>query len=208
MGIKEALTHKVGPLPVWAYGAIAAGGTFLLLSGGKGKSSAKKPGSGAAAGGADGTGGTNTYTGNSTTTETLSNDQTFGGGSLGFLGRPLGGLGNVFVHLHPHPEGGYFVGGRNYNSHAFKNHGFGQDGRHRGGNPAEDHRHGFSGGRDHHGPNEQGGRPRGFSQGHYTPGPGIGSRIARSFKPGNTGNRGTRYGTARDIPADARPSNR
>lgn len=207
MGIKEALTHKIGPLPVWAYGAIAAGGTFLLLSGGK-SGSKKKPGSGAAAGGADGTGGTNSYTGNSTTTETLSDNQTFGGGSLGFLGRPGGGLGNVFVHLHPHPDGGYFVGGRNYNSHAFKNHGFGKDGRHRGGFPGEDSRHGFGGGRDHHGPNEGGGHPRGFGQGHYNPTAGIGSRIARGFKPGNSGARGTPHTTARHLNADARPSNR
>lgn len=202
MSIGSFFTHKIGPLPVWGYGAIAAGGTFILLK--KGGAGGKKAGSGPAANAPGGTS-SGSFTGN--TTETISDDQTFGGGSLGFLGLPFFGGRNIFVHMHPHPDGGYFVGGRRYSHHAFAPHGFGRDGVHRGGFPGTDHRHGAFGGRDYRGRNEGGGFPRGFGQGHYTPFAGIGSRIAQSFHPGNPGARHN-SGVARNLNADARPSNR
>ena len=185
MALKSFLTKKVGPLPTWGWGAVAAGGTFLLLKGGGGggKKSAHEPSGGA---------GSNQQPPNDAGNynATISDTQTFGGGSLGFLATPLRGFGNVFTHIHRHPDGGgYYVGGRGYHHHAFEHHGFGDGGRHRGGHPGSDHRHGFAGGRDHreHGGNGGGdhgsGRPRGFHQGHYNPTAGVGSRIARSFSP-------------------------
>jgi hypothetical protein len=190
MALKGFLTKKIGPLPTWGWGAVAAGGTFLLLKGGGGgkskKSAATQPSGGA---------GANQQPPNDAGnyTSTISDNQTFGGGSLGFLGNPLRGFGNVFVHVHRHPDGGgYYVGGRGYNHHAFGGHGFGDGGRHRGGHPGSDNRHGFGGGRDHREPggNRGGysgsGFPRGFSQGHYNPSQGMGSRIARSFSPNSS----------------------
>lgn len=212
MSIGAFFTKKIGPLPVWAYGAIAAGGTFLLLSGsggGKSKGKGKKAGSGPAANSNDGSSGdSGSFTGS--TTETLSSDQTFGGGTLGFLGRPFGNWGNVLVHLHPHPNGGYHFGGRHYSNHAFKPHGFGRGGSHRGRQGGDDHRHGAFGGRPFRGNNNNhgNGHARGFGQGHYTPHGGIGSKIASSFHPGNKGNRGTSHSAPRRNPAprDDRPT--
>lgn len=201
MSIGSFFTKKIGPLPVWGYGAIAAGGTFLLLKGGGSK---KTSGSGPATNAPGGSSNSN-FTGN--TTETLSDDQTFGGGSLGFLGLPFLGGRNMFVHMHPHPSGGYWVGGRNYSDHAFSPFGFGRDGVHRGGFPGTDHRHGAFGGRNYRGNNQQGGQPRGFGQGHYNPFAGIGSRLAQSQHPGNRGAR-RNPGYARNINPDALPSNR
>jgi hypothetical protein len=140
------LTNKIGPLPVWGYGAIAAGGTFLLLKKGGGSSAKKKtdpstdPNSGATTQPPNDAG---NY--NSTITET----STFGGGTLGFIGRPLQGFGNVFVNLHRHPDGeGYFSGGRRYSDHAFRAHGFEGGGRHEGGRGNHRSFGGFAGGRD------------------------------------------------------------
>lgn len=203
MSIGSFFTKKIGPLPVWGYGAIAAGGTFLLLKGGGSKG--KGAGSGPAA---NAPGGTSTGSFSSNTTETLSSDQTFGGGSLGFLGLPFGGGRNIFVHLHQHPGGGYFSGGRQYSDHAFRPHGFGERGVHRGGYPSTDHRHGFAGGRNYRGDNRQGGQPRGFGQGYYTPFAGIGARIAQGFHPGSGSARRNPGHAWGGIPADARPSNR
>src|SRR5882762_5458448 len=122
------LTKKIGPLPVWAYGAIAAGGTFLLLSSG-GKSKKKDPN--AAGGSTD-----NSTTGSANTnwklSESINSDQTFGGGGIGFFNGPHWGRGQVFVNLMHHPDGGYFHGGRNYDSHAFRRHGWGDGGDHGG----------------------------------------------------------------------------
>lgn len=160
-------TKKIGPLPVWAYGAIAAGGTFLLLKGGGGGGKAKKkdastdPASGAL---------TQPPNDAGNYTSSITESSTFGGGTLGFIGRPLQGFGNVFVNLHRHPEHeGYFHGGKRYPDHAFRSHGFGGGGHHDGGRG--DHRGfgGFAGGRDrHHG--SEGGR---FNQ------------IKKSFGPGS-----------------------
>lgn len=211
MSIGSFFTKKIGPLPVWGYGAIAAGGTFILLKGGGGGGKAKgkgKAGSGPASGdGSDSMGGSSSFTGN--TTETLSSDQTFGGGTLGFLGRPFGNWGNVIMHLHPHPQGGYQLGGQRYSHHAFASHGFGRGGRRDGGRGGSDHRHGAFGGRPFRGRNDGhgNGHARGFGQGHYTPSGGIGSKIARSFHPSNPGARGRSYSAKRTVNNDARPSN-
>lgn len=206
MSIGAFFTKKIGPLPVWGYGAIAAGGTFILLKGGGGGSKSKGKGKGNGSGpatndpnGSDGSSGS--FTGN--TTETLSSDQTFGGGSLGFLARPFGNFSNVFVHLHPHPHGGFFSGGRNYSDHAFRSHGFGRSGRDRGG---DDHRHGAFGGRNFRGSRNQGhgGTPRGHAQGHYSPRPGLGSHIAQALHPGNRRARTVAPSSTRPN-SDARP---
>jgi hypothetical protein len=206
MSIGSFFTKKIGPLPVWGYGAIAAGGTFILLKGGGGGAKGKgkgKQGSGNSAGdGADGSSGN--FSGSYKTDSTLSSDQTFGGGALGFLGTPFGNWGNLFVHLHPHGDGGYNMGGRRYSDHAFRSHGFGDNGRRRGRGGPTDHRHGAFGGRPFRGGGDQGGRPRGFGQGHYSPGRGVGSRIAQSFNPGNRGNRGTSW-SSRTVNSDALP---
>jgi hypothetical protein len=203
MSIGSFFTKKIGPLPVWGYGAIAAGGTFILLKGSGSAGKGKKAGSGPAS---NAPGGSSTGSFTSNTTETLSDDQTFGGGALGFLGLPFFGGRNIFVHLHQHPGGGYFSGGRRYSDHAFRPFGFGRDGSNRGGFPGTDHRHGFAGGRNYHGP-QRGGHPRGFEQGHYNPFAGIGSRLATSFHPGSPSAR-RNPGYARHLNADARPSNR
>src|SRR5882762_8810166 len=114
------LTKKIGPLPIWAYGAIAAGGTFLLLSSGGGGKKKKK--------GSD-SGNTNSSTSDSTgqysIKESINSDQTFGGGGIGFFGRPFDGGGrNIFMNFHHHPDGGYYHGGRNYDARSFRRHGF------------------------------------------------------------------------------------
>lgn len=201
MALKSFLTKKVGPLPTWGWGAVAAGGTFLLLKGGGGGGKSKKDASDP-----NGAAGSNQQPPNDAGNynATISDTQTFGGGSLGFLGHPLRGFGNVFVHVHRHPEGGYYVGGRGYNHHAFSGHGFGDGGRHRGGHPGSDHRHGFAGGRDHQqGGGNRGGTPRGHAQGHYNPTRGVGSRIARSFSPNSSryrDNNASSPGNAHDLP--------
>lgn len=200
MSIGSFFTKKIGPLPVWGYGAIAAGGTFLLLKGGGagGKSGSKKAGAGAN-GAANGNGSTGNFSGTSNITDTYSGDQTFGGGALGFLGGPWPHFGHINTHLH--------FGGdrwhRGYSAQGFRNWGFDSNGRHGGRRFGSDNRHGFAGGRNFRGPNNGGGTPRGFGQGHYTPSGGIGSRIASSFNPRNTGNRGTRYG---GLSSDALPT--
>lgn len=171
------LTKKIGPLPIWAYGAIAAGGTFLLLSGGGG---GKKKDPNAAGGSTD-----NTTTGSANTNwklnESINSDQTFGGGGIGFFNGPHMGRGHVFVNLMHHPDGGYFHGGRNYNAHAFHRHGWGGGGHHGGSSHGrgDDHRHGFGGGNDHH---DGGGGPR----------RGGGDRNKRSRKPSRSGHGGKR----------------
>jgi hypothetical protein len=166
-------TKKVGPLPIWAWGGLAAGGTFLILKGG-GKKTAADPGApqGTTSGGTQPRNDAGNY--NATITET----QTFGGGTLGFIGRPLQGFGNVFVNLHHHPEhDGWFHGGRRYDSHAFGHHGFGEGGRHHGGPHGGDRGHGgFAGGRN--GPPKRGGRKGGNGD--------VRGRIARSFAPNSS----------------------
>ena len=205
MSLGSFFTKKIGPLPVWGYGAIAAGGTFILLKGGgAGGKKGKKSPSGSANNAPDGTS-TGSFT--SSMNETLSDNQTFGGGTLGFLGWPVQAGRNIFVHLHPHPFGGFFHGGHQYSSHAFRGHGFGRDGIHRGGYPGSDHRHGFAGGRDFHGRNNGGGHPRGFGQGHYNPRAGIGAGLAKFYHPGNKGARRIAP-NHRGVNPDALPSNR
>ena len=161
-------TKKVGPLPIWAWGGLAAGGTFLIL---KRSGSKKDPGApqGTTSGGTQPRNDAGNY--NATITET----QTFGGGSVGMNSWPLQGFGNVFVNLHRHPEGeGWFHGGRRYDSHAFNHHGFGEGGRHHGGPHGGDRGHGgFSGGRN--------GPPRGGKPGRG--GGDVRGRIMRSFAP-------------------------
>lgn len=196
MSIGSFFTKKVGPLPIWGYGAIAAGGTFILLKGSgsksSGKAGAKKGASGGQGAGSGGGSDTGSFTGSST--QTLSSDQTFGGGALGFLGSPFGNFGNLFVHLHQHGGGGYQMGGRNYSDHGFRSFGFGRDGMGGGRGRTTDHRHGAFGGRPFRGGGQNGGgRPRGFGQGHYNPTGGLGSRIASGFNPRNSGNRGTSW---------------
>lgn len=174
-------TKKVGPLPIWAWGGLAAGGTFLILSSGGGKK--KDPGApqGNTSGGSQPPNDAGNY--NATITET----QTFGGGTLGYIGRPLQGFGNVFVNLHRHPEqDGWFHGGKRYDSHAFHGHGFGEGGRHHGGPHGGDRGHGgFNGGRN--GPPRRGGG-RNNGGGHHSGGGngGVRGRIARSFSPNSS----------------------
>jgi hypothetical protein len=205
MSIGSFFTKKIGPLPVWGYGAIAAGGTFILLKGGgKGKKGSQDSNGSGNGNGSQG-GANGTVKSNLNTTETISSDQTFGGGSLGFLGWPGQFANNIFVHLHPHPHGGFYRGGRHYSDHGFESHGHGRDGGRRGG---DDHRHGAFGGRGFggfRGP-EHGGQPRGFGQGHYTPSGGIGARIASAFNPRNSGNRRGVALTSTHPNADALPT--
>jgi hypothetical protein len=202
MSIGSFFTHKMGPLPVWGWGAIAAGGTFLLLKGGGG--SASKKGAPGGSANSAGNGSSGTFTGNSTTTETLSSDQTFGGGTLGFIGRPLFGDRPVFANLFQSDGGGLWHGGRRYDDRPFWPFGFGSNGQHRGGYPGTDHRHGAFGGRNFRGGNNSG-HPRGFGQGHYTPGAGIGARIAKSFHPSSPSARYTSP-IARHTNRDALPT--
>lgn len=200
MSIGAFFTKKIGPLPVWAYGAIAAGGTFLILSSGKSKGGA-----------ADGTGSdpsdpnagtankiTSSANVNSKLNQTISSDQTFGGGGIGFFHHPMSMGQGVFVNMFHHPDGGYFHGGRHYDSHAFRAHGFRDNGRHFGGFPNHDHFHGFGGGNDHHGGpsrghnRDHGGRNHnpfkgGPKRGGHSPSRGGNrGRIARSFSPGSS----------------------
>lgn len=194
MALKEMLTKKIGPLPVWGYGAIAAGGTFIIL---------KRRGAGSAAGGSDqggagqtggaGSGINGSFKGTSNITSTYSGDQTFGGGALGFLGGPWPGLGNMFTHLH-HDGDRWRYGGRDYDGRGFRHHGWDNDGRRRRRDDDDDRRRGHR---------ERGGFPRGFGEGHYSPRRGDGSRFASSFNPRNSGNRGTRWG---GLNSDARPT--
>lgn len=148
MSIGSFFTKKVGPLPVWAYGAIAAGGGYILMSsGGKGKKGQGKGGQS----GTDSSDANSATSGGSFTgdlKESINSNQTFGGGGIGFFNGPGMGGGGTFFNLFHHPEGGYFHGGHRYDSHAFQSHGFHGGGHHFGGFPNHDGHHGFSGGND------------------------------------------------------------
>lgn len=115
------LTKKMGPLPVWGYGAIAGGGLLLLKkksgSGGGGNPNAMDPNQpNGMPGGPNTTGASQAFmyggSGNI--------DQTFGGGSLGMYSWPYAGGGNQFVNLFRHPFGdSWRHGGHGYPFHAF-----------------------------------------------------------------------------------------
>lgn len=164
------LTQKMGPLPIWGWGALAAGGTFLVLkSGGKGKASANGDPNNP-----NGTGSTlnekRNITATSTTNSTWDGSQTWGGGNLGFLMGPIPSFGNFFVHMHhDRDRGGWFSGGRRYRGDSFEGHGW-KEGGHRGG-----------------GDNDRRGGDRGGGRGGSKGGRGGGfGAIARSFSPGSS----------------------
>lgn len=163
-------TKKVGPLPVWAWGGLAAGGTFLILKKGGSK---KDPGApqGQTSGGTQPPNDAGNY--NATITET----QTFGGGAIGLHAWPLQGFGNVFVNLHRHHDGeGWYHGGRRYDSHAFHKHGFGEGGRHEGHYRGDRGDGGFAGGRNR--------RERGGGEGRRNGN--VRESIRRSFAPNSS----------------------
>ena len=168
-------TKKVGPLPIWAWGGLAAGGTFLILKRGGGSKKDSGAPQGQTSGGSQPPNDAGNY--NATINSTINSDSTFGGGTLGFIGRPLQGFGNVFVNLHHHPEeNGWFHGGRRYDAHAFERHGFGDGGRHDRRGRGDRDSGGFSGGRNRQG----GGRNRGGGNGD------VRERIRRSFAPNSS----------------------
>lgn len=176
-------TKKVGPLPIWAWGGLAAGGTYLIL---KRSGSKKDPGApqGTTSGGTQPRNDAGNY--NATITET----QTFGGGSIGMYSNPLQGFGNVFVNLHRHPDGeGWFHGGRRYDSHAFQRHGFGDGGRHEGGYRGDRGDGGFAGGRNRRG----GGGNRGGGNGN------VRESIRRSFSPNSSRYRDNNQSSPGDV---------
>jgi len=92
MSIGSFFTKKVGPLPVWAYGAIAAGGAYVLMSSGKSKKGEGKGGqSGTDSSDANSATSSGSFTGD--LKETINSDQTFGGGGIGFFNGPqMGGV--------------------------------------------------------------------------------------------------------------------
>lgn len=161
------LTQKMGPLPIWGWGALAAGGTFLILkSGGKKKTGTGDPN--------NPNGSTSTINEKrditANTNSTWDGSATWGGGSLGFMMNPLPAFGNVFVHMHrDHDRDGWHHGGRRYSGHGFEGHGFEEGGRRRRGGH-DDHRGGREGGRHEGRGGREGGR----------------GRIARSFGPNSS----------------------
>lgn len=173
------LTQKMGPLPIWGWGALAAGGTFLVL-----KSGGKKSAAGGDPNNPNGTGTGSTLnekrnitaTSTSNTNSTWDGSNTWGGGNLGFLMGPMPSFGNFFVHMHhDRDRGGWFSGGRRYNGHGFEGHGW-KEGGHRGGGD-DGGRGGDRGG--NRGGSRGGGRGRGGNGG------GFGA-IARSFGPNSS----------------------
>lgn len=179
------LTDKLGPLPLWGWGA-AAGGGLLLMSAGGGKKKKdptatdpnaaqnQPPGAPGASQAFMYGGSGNIYGGG---------DQAFGGGALGMYSFPYFGGSSMFVNLFRHPHGdSWRYGGHGFPFHAFDRFPF----FHGGQGPDRDHREGRGQNFGH------GGGDRGVGFGNdpyqYPRGGGGGQQ-----GPGGTGGRSSRW---------------